>query len=103
MQFVTYQRASYRKLAREWFARHGQPMTLREADGTTTEVMVQAGPSPGVLHVSDSMACREACVTFAFRMNRERSRGALALEVSKPASLDTTSTGITRDQGTKSC
>ncbi len=43
VQFVTYQRASYRKLGREWCARHGQPMKLREADGTTTEVLAQAG------------------------------------------------------------
>ena len=43
VEFVTYQRAKYRKFRREWFSRHGQPMTLRDADGKDVEVMVQAG------------------------------------------------------------
>jgi hypothetical protein len=43
VEFVTYQRASYRKFSREWFDRCGKPMTLREADGQKIEVMVQAG------------------------------------------------------------
>jgi hypothetical protein len=43
VQFVTYQRAKYRKFRREWFRRHGRPMTLREADGKKVKVMVQGG------------------------------------------------------------
>jgi hypothetical protein len=43
VQFVTYQRASYRKFRREWFERHGRPMTLREANGAKVKVTVQAG------------------------------------------------------------
>jgi hypothetical protein len=43
IEFVTYQRASYRKFSQEWFERHGQPMTLREADGKKIKVTVQAG------------------------------------------------------------
>lgn len=43
VEFVTYQRASYRKFRREWFDRRGKPMTLREADGEKLRVMVQAG------------------------------------------------------------
>jgi len=42
VQFVTYQRATYRKFRGEWFARHGRPLTLREADGTKVELMVHA-------------------------------------------------------------
>jgi hypothetical protein len=43
VEFVTYQRASYRKFRREWFRHHGRPMTLREADGKKVKVMVQEG------------------------------------------------------------
>ena len=43
IEFVTYQRAKYRKFSQEWFDRHGRPMTLREADGKVIKVMVQAG------------------------------------------------------------
>ena len=43
VQFVTYQRAPYRKFRREWFRRHGRPMTLREVDGKKVKVMVQEG------------------------------------------------------------
>ena len=43
VQFVTYQRARYRKFGREWFARHGRQMTLREASGKRVKVMVQDG------------------------------------------------------------
>ena len=43
IEFVTYQRAKYRKFSQEWFDRHGRPMTLREADGKKIKVMVQAG------------------------------------------------------------
>jgi hypothetical protein len=43
VQFVTYQRARYRKFRREWFRRHGRPMTLRDADGKKVKVMVQEG------------------------------------------------------------
>ena len=43
VQFVTYQRAKYRKFRREWFRRHGRPMTLRDVDGKKVKVMVQQG------------------------------------------------------------
>ncbi len=43
VHFVTYQRAKYRKFRREWFRRHGRPMTLRESDGEKLKVMVQGG------------------------------------------------------------
>lgn len=43
IQFVTYQRATYRKFRREWFERHGRRLTLRAADGTLVRAMVQQG------------------------------------------------------------
>jgi hypothetical protein len=43
VQFVTYQRATYRKFGRQWFERHGRPMTVREADGQEVKVLVQDG------------------------------------------------------------
>lgn len=43
VQFVTYQRATYRKFCRTWFERKGRPMTLREVDGQKVQVLVQEG------------------------------------------------------------
>jgi len=43
VQFVTYQRASYRKFCREWFERHGRPVGLRDAEGKKVKVLMQSG------------------------------------------------------------
>lgn len=41
VEFVTYQRARYRKFRHQWFVRHGRAVTLREASGEKIRAMVQ--------------------------------------------------------------
>jgi len=41
IEFVTYQRARYRKFRREWFERNGRRVALRDAGGKKVKAMVQ--------------------------------------------------------------